>query len=137
MVDVFNPEQRSRNMAAIRNKDTRPEMIVRRLVHSMGFHYRLHRRDLPGTPDLVFCALRKIIFVNGCFWHMHSCPRGQFSPATHAEFWRAKLEQNVKRDRNNRKLLSKAGWSTLTIWECQTKDQQKMRERIEAFLDRN
>jgi DNA mismatch endonuclease (patch repair protein) len=134
MVDMFTPEQRSRNMAAIRSKDTCPEMAVRKLVHRLGFRYRLHRRDLPGTPDLVFRSRKKIIFVHGCFWHLHSCRRGQFTPATNAEFWRAKRERNVRRDRSNHKLLSKDGWTILTIWECQTRDERKMRERIEGFL---
>lgn len=136
MVDKFTPEQRSRNMAAIRSKDTAPEMAVRRLAHRMGFRYRLHRRDLPGTPDIVFCAMRKIIFVHGCFWHMHSCPRGQLTPATNAGFWQTKRIRNISRDRNHIKLLSKAGWNILTIWECQTKDEGRMRKRIEVFLAR-
>jgi DNA mismatch endonuclease (patch repair protein) len=134
MVDMLTPEQRSRNMAAIRSKNTCPEMAVRKLVYGLGFRYRLHRRDLPGTPDLVFCSRKKIIFVHGCFWHLHSCLRGQVAPVTNAEFWRAKRERNVRRDRSNRKLLSKAGWATLTIWECQIRDERKVRERLEAFL---
>jgi DNA mismatch endonuclease, patch repair protein len=134
MVDSLTPAQRSRNMAAIRSKDTSPEMAVRRLVHSMGFRYRLHRRGLPGTPDLVFCAMKKAIFVHGCFWHVHSCPRGKLTPATNARFWQAKRARNAERDRKSRKLLSKAGWKVLTVWECQTKDEQRMRKRIGAFL---
>lgn len=134
MVDIFTPEQRSRNMAAIRSKNTSPEIAVRKLVYGLGFRFRLHRTDLPGTPDLVFCSRKKIIFVHGCFWHLHSCRRGRLTPATNAAFWRVKRERNVGRDRSNRKLLSKAGWSILTIWECQIKDERKVRERIETFL---
>lgn len=103
-------------------------------MHAMGFRYRLHRRDLPGTPDLVFCARKKIIFVNGCFWHMHSCSRGRLTPATNAKFWSQKRINNVRRDRMNTLKLRRAGWRVLTIWECWTKDEQRVRRAVKLFL---
>ena len=122
MVDVHNRQQRSFNMSRIRSKDTKPELIVRSLVHQMGFRFRLHRRDLPGKPDLVLPAHRKIIFVHGCFWHMHRCRYGKVTPATNTEFWQTKRKSNVTRDRRNQRQLKAAGWQILTIWECWTRD---------------
>src|SRR5688500_201263 len=119
-MDVHTPEQRSRNMAAIRGKDTKPEMVVRRVAHRLGFRYRLHRRDLPGAPDLVFPRLRKIINVHGCYWHMHACPYGRVVAKTNAEFWRNKRRGNVVRDRRNERELRRLGWEVLTLWECET-----------------
>ena len=119
--DVLTPAQRSFCMSRIRSEDTKPEMIVRRLVHAMGFRYRLHDASLPGKPDLVFRSRRKIIFVHGCFWHRHECALGQATPRTNAEFWAAKLTGNVERDRKVREDLEAAGWSVLVVWECQTR----------------
>jgi DNA mismatch endonuclease (patch repair protein) len=121
-------------MAAIRGKDTKPEWIVRRLVHSMGFRYRLHRRDLPGCPDLVFPQRRKIINVHGCYWHMHRCQYGRVVPRTNAEFWRAKREGTVERDRRNRAKLRRLGWDILTLWECETRNASRLADRIREFL---
>src|SRR5271170_1558707 len=134
MVDSLSPAQRSQCMAAIRSENTRPEMAVRRLVHAMGFRYRLHRRDLPGTPDLVFCASRKIIFVHGCFWHTHSCPRGKLKPATNPDFWSRKRKRTIRRDALNRAVLRKTGWKVLTIWECQLRPTGALSKRIARFL---
>jgi DNA mismatch endonuclease, patch repair protein len=136
MVDVLTPEQRRLNMSRIRGKDTKPEMIVRRLLHSMGFRYRLHRRELPGCPDLVFPARKKAIFVHGCYWHMHSCRYGQVAPATNAEFWAAKRKANVARDQRNQVKLADAGWTSITVWECETKDVAKIGVRLRKFLQR-
>jgi len=137
MSDVHSSQQRSFNMSRIRSKDTKPEMIVRSLVHQMGFRYRLHQKGLPGTPDLVLPAHRKVIFVHGCFWHMHCCRYGKVTPVTNAEFWSNKRRGNVIRDRKNRRQLRTAGWSILVVWECWTKDiDRKLIPRLTAFLKR-
>lgn len=134
MVDVHTPEQRSRNMSAIRGRDTKPEMVVRSLAHAMGFRYRLHRRDLPGKPDLVFPGLRKVVFVHGCFWHIHDCPYGRVRPATNATFWSEKREGNVTRDHRHTSELKRAGWKSLVIWECETRDSERLARRLRKFL---
>lgn len=107
-------------MRAVKSSDTAPEMIVRRLVHRLGCRFRLHRRDLPGTPDLVLPRRRKVIFVNGCFWHGHDCARGARLPKTNADYWQAKIGRNISRDFRNLAALESAGWRVLTIWECET-----------------
>jgi len=106
-------------MAAVKSKDTTPEMIVRRLVHAMGYRYRLHVQSLPGNPDLVFPRLRKIIFVSGCFWHMHTCGRCRI-PSSRRGYWVKKLERNAARDERVQRALRRQGWRVLVIWECQT-----------------
>ncbi len=137
MSDVHTPEQRSYNMSRITSGNTKPEMIVRKLVHSMGYRYRLHRKDLPGKPDLVFPRLRKIIFVHGCFFHMHNCRFGQVTPKTNAEFWKNKRNSNVERDKKNESNLESEGWSILIIWECMTKKNnlEKLPVIIKNFLN--
>jgi DNA mismatch endonuclease (patch repair protein) len=135
MTDVHTPEQRSFNMSRIRSKDTKPEMIVRSLVHQMGYRFRLHVPSLPGKPDLVLPAHRKVIFVHGCFWHQHRCREGRVKPASNAEFWRSKREGNVSRDRRNRRKLTAAGWSVLVVWECWTRDiEHKLLPKLPEFL---
>lgn len=135
MADVHSKAQRSFNMSRIRGKDTKPELIVRSLVHQMGFRFRLHRKDLPGKPDLVLPRHRRIIFVHGCFWHMHRCRYGRVVPKTNTEFWQNKRMGNVERDRRNQRILRKDGWQTLVIWECWTRDPEaKVIPRLEAFL---
>ncbi|MBI1265271.1 MAG: DNA mismatch endonuclease Vsr [Alphaproteobacteria bacterium] len=136
MTDKLSPERRSRNMAAIRSGGMKPEMIVRRLAHAMGFRYRLHRKDLPGKPDLVFGPRRKVIFVHGCFWHQHSDPACKIArrPKSNGGYWAPKLERNVQRDAENQAALENAGWRVLTIWECETKDMDTLAQRIRAFL---
>lgn len=135
MVDVLTPEQRRKCMASIRGKDTKPELVVRKLVHAMGFRYRLHRSDLPGKPDLVFIGLKKIIFVNGCFWHMHRCRYGRVKPKTNPKFWQTKRESTRERDTRDRNALKKKGWEVLVIWECWTKkDLKKLEERLWVLL---
>ncbi len=108
-MDTMTPEQRSRLMSQIRSKDTKPELAVRSLVHRMGYRFRLHARNLPGTPDLVFSSRRKVIFVHGCFWHGHACQKGR-RPQTRAAFWNEKIDNNRKRDRKSRRQLKKLGW---------------------------
>jgi DNA mismatch endonuclease (patch repair protein) len=134
-MDTMTPAQRSALMSRIRSKNTKPEWVVRRLVHSMGFRYRLHKRDLPGNPDLVFPSRQKVIFVHGCFWHLHGRCRMARMPKSKVDFWKPKLEGNHKRDDRNRRQLRKAGWEVLTLWECQVHDSQALQERIKRFLD--
>ena len=133
MIDRVSTDARSRNMRLVRGRDTTPEMLVRRQAHRLGYRFRLHRRDLPGTPDLVFPGRRKAVFVNGCFWHQHDCPRGA-RPASNTEFWEAKLSKNVERDRKNIAALTSAGWSVLVVWECETKSIPLLSERLAGFL---
>lgn len=124
--------QRSRIMRAVKAKDTKPEIAVRRLVHALGYRYRLHRRDLPGRPDLVFGPRRKLIFVHGCFWHGHNCKRGARMPKANADYWRAKIDRNRERDRTNSEALRASGWDVLTIWECELGNE--LENRIKTFL---
>ncbi|HEY2497435.1 MAG TPA: DNA mismatch endonuclease Vsr [Candidatus Angelobacter sp.] len=134
MADVHNREQRSRNMAAIKHKNTSPELRVRSLVHRMGFRYSLHKKNLPGRPDIVLGSRKKIIQVHGCFWHMHKCRYGKVSPATNAAFWATKRLSNVKRDKRNQKELKARGWDILIVWECATKDLNSLQQRLTQFL---
>lgn len=127
------------NMSRITSGNTKPEMIVRRFVHGMGYRYRLHRKDLPGKPDLVFPGLRKIIFVHGCFFHMHNCRYGQVTPRTNAEFWQKKRASNVERDVKNESQLENEGWDVLIVWECMTKKSQveDLPALLQSFLSEN
>ena len=134
-MDRITKEQRSEIMGRVRSKDTGPEMVVRRATHAMGFRYRLHSRMLPGQPDLVFASRRKVIFVHGCFWHGHGRCRNVRPPKSNKRYWGPKLEGNKKRDRKNRRALSRMGWRILVVWECQTSDAQVLSRRIRAFLD--
>ena len=135
MVDIFTPADRSRIMSAVRSKDTAPERIVRRLVHRMGFRFRLHRRSLPGSPDLVFPGRSRVIFVHGCFWHAHTCGACRI-PSTNRPFWKKKLAVNAERDARSVRRLRRAGWKVLVIWECQTAPRKRKRlmERIARFF---
>jgi DNA mismatch endonuclease (patch repair protein) len=133
MADTLTPAQRSERMSRIRGRDTKPEMVVRRLIHRMGYRYRLHDRRLPGTPDLVFPARRKVIFVHGCFWHRHDCKLGRI-PKSNLDFWLPKLEENRIRDESNQRHLSAAGWQHLVLWECQVRDLDALESRIRQFL---
>jgi len=121
-------------MSRVRSKDTKPELAVRRLVHRMGFRYRLHVRDLPGNPDMVFASRSKIIFVHGCFWHRHGKCKKTRWPKSGLDFWRPKLERNRARDRAIRGSLRKLGWDVMVVWECQLKNPGKTAEKIKAFL---
>ena len=134
MTDVLTKKQRSYNMSQIRNKDTRPEILVRSIVHRLGYRYALHRKDLPGKPDMVLTRHRKIILIHGCFWHMHRCRYGRVKPATNVDFWREKREGNVARDKKNLRKLRKDGWKVLVVWECWTRDIPKLEARLRAFL---
>ncbi len=127
--------KRSDVMRRVRSVDTTPEMTVRRLTHALGYRYRLHQKDLPGKPDLVFASKKKVIFVNGCFWHGHPCKRGNRIPKTNREYWLKKIRGNVERDAANLKQLRLLGWSVLTVWECETRDREWLEKRITDFLD--
>lgn len=118
MPERLNRDQRAENMRRIKGKHTKPELLVRSTIHKMGYRYRLHCSDLPGKPDLVFPRRKKVIFVNGCFWHGHNCARGMQRPKTNIEFWMKKIEDNRKRDTLNLALLGAAGWIPLIVWEC-------------------
>ena len=134
MVDSVAPETRSRIMTAVKSKGTKPEMSVRRLLHGMGYRYRLHRSDLPGCPDLVFPARRKAVFVNGCFWHSHPGCKRAAVPSTNQDFWLAKLQRTQDRDARNLASLAAQGWSVNTVWECQLKDLASVARRLSTFL---
>lgn len=127
-------EQRSRTMRAVKGVDTAPEMTVRRIAHRMGFRFRLHRKDLPGKPDLVFPRLRKVIFVHGCFWHGHDCARGARPPRTNVEYWRSKIARNSARDAASMRALKVAGWRASVIWECELKNLDNVKRRLMRFL---
>lgn len=134
MSDVHTPEQRRFNMSRIKNRDTKPEMRVRSIIHGMGYRYRLHRKELPGKPDLVFPSRMKVIFVHGCFFHMHDCRYGNVVPRTNAEFWAKKRFSNVERDSRNITELKALGWQVYTIWECETRNPESLSAKITEFL---
>lgn len=121
-------------MRAVKSIDTAPEMLVRRLIFSMGYRYRLHRTDLPGKPDLSFPQLHKVIFVHGCFWHGHDCKRGARQPKNNAAYWGHKISHNKERDVKVQEALRTMGWDVMVIWECQTKDLDALKARLKAFL---
>jgi DNA mismatch endonuclease, patch repair protein len=128
------PEQRSRIMRAVKGGDTAPEMTVRRLAHRLGYRFRLHRKDLPGKPDLVFPRLHKVLFVNGCFWHGHDCARGARAPKANAEYWSAKISRNRLRDAANVAALKAKGWRAEVVWECELKELERVERRLSGFL---
>lgn len=132
--DRLSPAERSRNMARIRSHNTTPEKIVRRLVTGLGLRYRLQRRDLPGRPDLVFGPRHTVILVHGCFWHQHAhCPAGRL-PTANRLFWETKLARNTQRDAQNQRALRRLGWRVLTVWECETKNPDKLLRRLARLL---
>ena len=135
-MDVHSPDQRSFNMSRIKGKNTKPEMIVRQWLWRNGLRYRLHRNDLPGKPDIVFAGRKKVIFVNGCFWHKHNCKYFKW-PKSNTEFWRQKIEGNVRRDGDNFAALTAKGWGYMVIWECEIKEKnlEPLWERIKEFLN--
>ena len=134
MIDTLSIAERSERMSRVRSKDTRTEMIVRRLVYGMGFRYRLHDANLPGKPDMVFRSRRKVIFVHGCFWHRHkNCSLARM-PKSRVKFWQEKLNGNRTRDNRNRRQLEKMGWSVLVVWECELKGLDALQQKIEQFL---
>lgn len=134
MVDTLTKRERSERMGRVKGADTKPEMVVRRLVHAMGYRYRLHARDLPGKPDIVFRRRKKVIFVHGCFWHRHPECKLARIPKSRPDFWVPKLEGNRERDIRNQEELARMGWRTLVVWECEIVDRGELGNRIEAFL---
>lgn len=127
-------EHRSWTMSRVQSKDTAPEMTVRRLLHAMGYRYRLHGKALPGKPDIVFAGRKKAVFIHGCFWHGHDCKRGARIPSTRQEYWTAKVGRNRERDARNVESLEQAGWSVLTVWECELKGRVALAARLAEFL---
>lgn len=134
-MDTLTPAERSERMSRVRSEDTKPEMLVRRVVHGMGYRYRLHVQGLPGRPDLVFPGRGKIIFVHGCFWHRHGSCKNTRWPKSKLDFWKPKLEANNRRDRANEKALRAMGWKVMVLWECQLQDMAWVSKRIRRFLD--
>jgi len=133
-MDHVDANTRSRIMRAVRSTDTQPELAVRKIVHALGFRYRLHDTALPGKPDLVFPSRHKVLFVHGCFWHRHKGCRYTTSPKTHKAFWNAKFEANVRRDRSAARKLRRLGWGVMTVWQCQLKRPERLGERLYEFL---
>ena len=136
MADKLTAEQRSENMRRIASKDTSPELIVRKLAHKLGYRFRLHRKDLPGKPDLVFPGKKKVIFVHGCFWHQHDNPSCKIAriPKSRTDYWVPKLRRNVERDKEHLKELKELGWDYLIIWECEVKDIDSLTKTLKNFL---
>lgn len=133
-MDTLTPSERSLRMARVRSKDTKPEMLVRRLVHGLGYRYRLHDKRLPGTPDMVFTGRKKVIFVHGCFWHRHpGCPLARL-PKSRLDFWLPKLEGNRERDLRQLEALRAKGWEPMIIWECEVKDLDSLIQKLHGFL---
>ena len=133
-MDIVDQATRSRMMSRIRGKDTRPELAVRRIAHRLGYRFRLHRRNLPGSPDLVFPGRRKVVFVHGCYWHRHPGCRLAYSPKSNMEFWAAKFERNVARDEEVLTLLQRQDWDPMVIWECKSGDSDTVAARLSAHL---
>lgn len=133
MADTRTAEQRRYIMQSVRSKDTGPEIIVRRVAHALGYRFRLHRRDLPGTPDLVFPSRKKAVYVHGCFWHGHGCSKGRL-PKSRPEFWIPKIERNKERDSEAIAAMEAMGWETLTLWQCATKDRDAVAKALVDFL---
>lgn len=134
MTDVFSKEKRSWIMSRVKGRDTKPEILVRSFVHRMGFRFRLHRRDLPGNPDIVLPRHGKIIFVHGCFWHGHKQCRRSKRPTTNKVFWNKKLDENIERDKRFRRKLRRMGWKVLIVWQCETRKPEKLIGKLERFL---
>lgn len=133
-MDTLNPKQRHRAMAAVKGRDTSPEIIVRRILHRAGFRFRLHRKDLPGKPDIVLPKYQMVILVHGCFWHQHPGCKHSSRPLSHQDYWQSKLDRNILRDQKNISELNALGWKVHIIWECETKDKELLLEKIFCFM---
>src|SRR5215203_3035173 len=136
MKDHLSPADRSRNMAQIKGRDTKPERLVRSLLHRLGYRFRLHHKKLPGKPDIVLARHKKIVLIHGCFWHMHYCRRGRSTPKTNADFWRLKRLRNTERDAANLQFYKTAGWETLIVWECETHKTSMLEQKLIRFMSR-
>lgn len=137
MADHLTPEKRSWNMAQIKGKNTKPEILVRSMLHRAGYRFSLHRKDLPGKPDIVLPKYRTVIFVHGCFWHRHKNCKYATTPGTNVEFWQKKFERNVSNDRKHSRELRRLGWHVITVWECQLKKPDRVFRRLEKALAEN
>jgi DNA mismatch endonuclease (patch repair protein) len=134
MADRLSSEERSRNMSRVKGRDTKPERLVRSLIHGMGYRFRLHRKDLPGRPDIVLPRFRKVVFVHGCFWHSHAgCPRAG-RPTSNIEFWNAKIDRNIERDIAAQEALKQLGWDVAVIWQCEMRDEPALAKSLAAFM---
>lgn len=136
VADTRTPLQRRHIMKSVRQKNTGPELAVRRLLHRMGYRFRLHKKDLPGTPDIVFAGRKKVIFVHGCYWHGHTCSKGHL-PKSRLEYWGPKIARNQERDAMSAEILKRMGWGVLTLWQCEVRDEQDLAGRLAAFLSGN
>ena len=134
MMDIYSKEQRSKLMSCVRTQNTKPEVLVRKALHGMGFRFRLHNKSMPGRPDIVLSRYRTVVFVNGCFWHGHDCSKGTTLPKTNALFWKEKLKANVERDKKKTRELEEQGWRVVVVWECQTKSSEYLRTIISKAL---
>jgi len=133
MTDRFAKKKRSEIMSKIKSKDTKPEKTVRKLLHGLGFRYRLHVSDLPGKPDIVLPKFKTVIFVNGCFWHGHKCRRGH-TPLSNLDYWEPKVKRNIERDKKNKAKLRRLGWRVITVWECETTDMTRLRKKMRSLI---
>jgi DNA mismatch endonuclease (patch repair protein) len=133
-MDVFEPDKRSEIMRRVKSTDTKPEIVVRKMIHAMGFRFRLHRKDFPGTPDIVLPRHKKVILVHGCFWHGHDCPAGRKTPKSNIKYWNQKLQRNSLRDVENLAKLKALGWDVLILWECDIRRPEKVWRQLERFL---
>jgi len=134
MTDIITPQKRSWNMSRIRCKDTKPEKLVRSMLHKMGFRFALHRKDLPGKPDIVLPKYHTAVFVHGCFWHRHKACKYAYTPKSRKAFWSSKFRENMSRDRRNEKALRKIGWRVITVWECWTEKPELLYRRLKILL---
>ncbi|MES2103344.1 MAG: very short patch repair endonuclease [Pseudomonadota bacterium] len=134
-MDILTPEQRRRAMSAVKSTNTVPELRVRQLLHAAGFRFRLHRKDLPGTPDIVLVRYRTVVFVHGCFWHQHPGCKHATRPSTRQEYWQPKLDGNVKRDSAKRAELEGQGWNVIIVWECETKNAESLLDRLKLSIE--
>lgn len=134
MADKISPAARSANMSKIRNSNTKPELTVRRIAHRLGYRFRLHRRDLPGSPDLVFPVRKAVVFVHGCYWHGHGCKRGGRGSKSNVDYWGPKLSRTKARDEAAVRALEADGWSVLTLWECELASSDEIERQLRAFL---
>lgn len=137
MADLFTPSQRSAVMRAVKSSDTAPEIAVRRAAHALGLRFRLRRAELPGKPDLVFPSRKTVVFVHGCFWHGHDCPRGARIPASNRDYWLAKIGRNMARDKATLASLKKQGWKAHVVWECETRDREKLARLLARTLKKS
>ncbi|MBC3932615.1 very short patch repair endonuclease [Undibacterium curvum] len=133
-MDTLTPEQRRRAMAAVKSRDTKPELVVRRLLHGAGYRFRLQRKDLPGKPDIVLTRFNAVIFVHGCFWHQHSGCKRALRPTTRREYWESKLDRNIERDAKTKLELERLGWRVHIVWECETQNIDFLRRQLVQFL---